>query len=112
MFMKKRVNDLALRVNKRYRDAKLPFVEENRFWQPAYDDEKGPKNSFNLIPALHHVSGTMSFTFECSHGSLSDRFPESLVDHSAIVDIQLLLYDEMYDYILENKPNWEIDEKP
>jgi len=111
MFMKKRVNDLALRLNKRYRDAKLPFVEENRFWQPTYDDENGPRSSFNLIPALHHVSGTMSFTFECSHGSLSDRFPKSLVDHSAIVDIQLMLYDEMYDYILENKPNWVVEEQ-
>jgi hypothetical protein len=111
MFMKERVNDLALRLNKSYRNANLPFVEENNFWKPAYDDEKGPTNTFNLIPALHHISGTMAFTFECCHGSVSDQHPETSIDYNAIVDIQLLLYDEMYDYILENKQNWILEEQ-
>jgi hypothetical protein len=49
----------------------------------------------------------MAFTFECSHGTTSERFPEPFVSHSDIVDIQLHLYEEMLDYILENRLYWE-----
>lgn len=107
MFMKEKTHNLALRVNRRYQNAGIWCPDEKNFWKPRIDDEKAPANSFNLISALHHISGTMAFTFECCHGSNSDRFPETMVSYSDIVDIQLLLYDEMYNYILENKTIWK-----
>jgi hypothetical protein len=103
MFMKEKVHDLALRVNRRYKDAGIVYVEEQWFWKPGADDPEKPVNTFNLTSALHHISGTMAFSFECCHGSLSDRFPEKMVDYDDILDIQLLLYDEMYNYLLENR---------
>ena len=77
MFMKKRVYDLALKVNNRYKKEGIAYVEEEWFWKPKVDDSESPQNTFNLTSALHHISGTTSFSFECCHGSLSERFPNS-----------------------------------
>jgi hypothetical protein len=108
MFMKNRVHNLAIKLNKRYKDAGLAYQPEDWFWTPKIDDEEyPPKTTFNLIGALHHISGTMPFTFECSHGSVSDKKPEPIVNYSDIIDIQLILFDEMFDYILKNRLIWE-----
>jgi hypothetical protein len=76
--------------------------------KPEIEDEiLPPKKYFNLVSALHHISGTMSFTFECSHGSVSERVTEPIVNHEQILDVQLLLYEEMLTYILENRIYWK-----
>lgn len=107
MFMKNRVHDLALSLNKRYKDAGLAYWPDEWFWTPQADDEEfPPKTTFNLIGALHHISGTMPFTFECSHGSVSEDKPDPIVSYDDILDIQLILYDEMFDYILKNRLIW------
>jgi hypothetical protein len=107
MFMKQRVHDLGIQLDKRYKDAGIA-PSEDWYWEVQADDPKfPPKTTFNLISALHHISGTMAFTFECSHGSVSDRRPEQLVDYDDIVDIELTLYDEMFDYILKNRLIWD-----
>ena len=109
MFMKNRVHDLAVSLNKRYLDMGISAHNPSEwFWSPTVDDvEFPPKTTFNLISALHHISGTMSFTFECSHGSVSKNAPEPLVSYDDILDIELNLFDEMYDYILENRLIWK-----
>ena len=108
MFMKERVHDLALRVNDRYKKNNLAHWPEDWFWSPQPEDKEfPPTTTFNLISALHHISGTMSFTFECSHGSVSENSPEPIVSYDDILDIQLLLYDEMFDFILENRLVWK-----
>lgn len=107
-FMKDRIDDLIRRVNQRYKKANLAFVPDDWIAGPAVEDEKFPPHaSFNLISALHHISGTMAFTFECSHGSVTRAVPEPFVTHSDILDIQLNLYEEMLDYLLENRLYWE-----
>jgi hypothetical protein len=45
----------------------------------------------------------MAFTFECSHGTLTEDQAEPTVGHEDILDIQLNLYDVMLDYVLGNK---------
>jgi len=108
MFMKERVHKLAESVNTRYKNTGLPCHSEEWFWSPTIEDEKfPPKTTFNLISALHHISGTMAFTFECCHGSVSENIPNLVVDYDQILDIQLLLYDEMFSYILENRLVWK-----
>ncbi len=103
-FMKQRIDRLTRQVNQRYLDEGLPGVPSEWIGGPEVDDETAPpRASFNLISALHHVSGTMAFTFECSHGSLSDRFPEPFVNFEDILDIQLILYDEILNFALENR---------
>lgn len=107
-FMKVRIDDIRNRLNFRYKNAGLAYVEHEWYSEPSIEDKEfPPRTTFNLIPALHHLSGTMAFTFECPHGSTSERFPEPFVSHSDIVDIQLNLYEEMLDYILENRLYWE-----
>lgn len=108
MFMKKRVYELAQNLNNRYEKAGLAFYPKEWFWTPKADDEEfPPKTTFNLISALHHISGTMAFTFECPHGSLSENDTNPIVNYNDILDIQLILYDEMFDYILANRLIWE-----
>ena len=107
-FMKERIDDIRNRLNLRYKNAGLAHVLHEWGSEPSVEDKEfPPRTTFNLIPALHHISGTMAFTFECSHGTTSDRFPEPFVTHSDIVDIQLNLYEEMLDYVLEKRLYWE-----
>ena len=105
MFMKKRITDFSKQVKKRYEDENLPY---GRIVEPFIEDEQAPvQKYFNLTSALFHVSGTMSFTFECCHGSVSERRPKPQVGHESILDIELLLFDEMLNYVLENRIYWE-----
>jgi hypothetical protein len=107
MFMKKRVYDLAIRLNQQYEKAALVSTPLDWFWTPNADDnEFPPQTTFNLVSALHHISGTMAFTFECSHGSVSENSPVPIVSYDDIITIELMLYSEMFDYILENRLIW------
>ena len=103
-YLKMRIDTLTRRVNHRYATVGLPSIPDDWISPPAVEDESfPPKTSFNLISALHHISGTMAFTFECSHGTVTDDEPEPKVTYGDILDIQLLLYEEMLDYVLENR---------
>jgi len=107
-FMKERVDKLTRQVNSRNEKANLSFFSNDWIPELSIEDEKFPPHtSFNLISALHHISGTMAFTFECSHGCVSEETLEPLVTYSDIVDIQLNLYEEMLDYLLENRLYWK-----
>ncbi|NQU84638.1 MAG: hypothetical protein HQ541_02650, partial [Mariniphaga sp.] len=94
--------------NQRYKEVNLLHRPGDWFWSVKSEDKEfPPETMFNMISALHHVSGTMPFTYECCHGSISDNFPEPRVDFDNILDMQLILYDEMFDYILENRLIWQ-----
>ncbi len=106
-FMKQRIDSLIRQLNQSYLDKGLPGVPSDWLGGPEVEDETAPpRASFNLISALHQVSGTMAFTFECSHGCISERFPEPFVSYEDILDIQLILYDEILSFALENRLNW------
>ncbi len=106
-FMKQRIDSLIRQLNQAYLDNGLPGVPDDWLGEPKVEDESAPpRASFNLISALHHVSGTMAFTFECSHGCISERFPEPFVSYEDILDIQLILYDEILTYALEQRVYW------
>jgi hypothetical protein len=107
-FMKKRVANLAIRLNERYKQAGLPHMPEG--WNPeATIDDKSfpPREPFNLIGALHHVSGAMTFTFECSHGITNKNTKKPVAGFDDILDIELNLYQEMFEYLSENRLYWE-----
>ncbi len=107
-FMKERVAVLANQLNDHYKNQGLPYMADGWQSKAQVDDGKfPPRASFNLISALHHISGTMSFTFECCHGTVDDRIKMSPVDYDTIVDIQLNLYQEMFNYLLANRLYWE-----
>ena len=106
-FMKKRIADFAKQLNQSYINKNLPNMGPDREISLADDDpEFPPKESFNLASALHHASGTMPITFESPHGTLDDG-----ATHEEILDIQLVLYQEMFDYILKNQLYWELPAK-
>ncbi len=103
VFMQKRIAELATRLNQSYINLKLQHMEDG--WALSVSDKDTippPKESFNLVSALHYASGTMSFTFEGPHGTIEDG-----ATHDEILDIQLGLYEEVFDYILNNRLYWE-----
>lgn len=105
-FMKKRIAQLSEKMKKRFESDGLPYGPVQ---QPRIEDEAHPpRASFNLVSALHHQCGAMAFTFECCHGSVSERSPEPLADHEQILRIQLTLYDEALSYIMENRLIWSL----
>ncbi len=106
-FMKERVYELALQLNNRYKVLDLPHDDDKNIVAPGVEDKDfPPRKPFNLVSALHQVSGTMSFTFECPHGSLTKNLPMPPITYDDLLDIQLILYDEMLDYLMENRLYW------
>jgi hypothetical protein len=101
-FMKERIADFALQLNENFIQEGLPHRPEGYALDRGQDDPEFPKSSFNLVSALHHASGTMSFTFESPHGTLDDG-----ATHEEILDIQLALYRTIFEYTLENRMFWE-----
>jgi hypothetical protein len=103
-YMKKRIYDLAIRLYQRYVKENLARLPEERISKPAVEDEKfPPRSSFNLVSALHHVCGAMSMTFECPHGTVNPLKPGKGVTYDDILNIQLILYEEILDYIISNR---------
>ena len=103
VFMQKRIADLAFHLNQRYIKLKLPHMPESWVLKISNTDTiPPPKESFNLVSALHYATGTMSFTFESPHGTVEDG-----AMHDEIIDIQLGLYEEMFGYITNKRLYWE-----
>jgi hypothetical protein len=61
---------------------------------------KFPPRSFNLASALHHACGGVSFVHETPCGLRAPPYPQ--VTHDQILDIEMLLYDELLRYAVEN----------
>ena len=105
-FMKERIRDFSARLKVRHEQQGLPY---GSVLEPQADDpHPGPRSSFNLTSALHHVSGATAFTFECSHGSVSEESPTPLVSHAQILDVQLTLYEEVLGFAFENRLLWTL----
>lgn len=107
-FMKERVFDLEKRLNNRYKKEKLSFTPDSLLRKPILEDESfPPKRSFNLVCALHNISGSMAFVHECNDGTISSRIPEPFVTYENILDIELILYEEMLDYAIKERLLWD-----
>ena len=106
--MKERVAVLANQLNEHYKQVGLPHMPEGWVSEATVDDKAfPPREPFNLVSALHHVSGTMAFTFECSHGTTNNKTKIPIVTYDDILDIELNLYQEMFNYLLSNRLYWE-----
>lgn len=88
---------LAGQLMDRYREAGLPA---GRIPTPSEDGKTYPPPPFNLTSALHHVCGGVSILFECPHGVKETRLVQ--VTHEQILDLQLMLFDELFAFAAEN----------
>ena len=100
--MKETLKELGDRIQKRYADAGLP----HRAGGPKVDEDgaKFPPPSFNLTSALHHACGAVSFVHETCIGVKTAPFPQ--VSHDQLLDIQMLLYDELFKFAVERPVKW------
>lgn len=102
-FMKERIADLAKNLNQKYIDLQLPNMGPGWGISVSVDDmEPPPQKSFNMVSALHYASGSMAFTFESPHGTIEDG-----ATYNEILDVQLVLYEEMFSYIENNLLYWK-----
>lgn len=103
-FMKKRVADFANQLNEHFKNVGLPHMPKGWESKAEIDDEEFPPlQTFNLLGALHHISGTMAFTFECSHGTTDKEIKVPVVTYDNILDVELNLYQEMFNYLLRSR---------
>jgi hypothetical protein len=99
---KETLKEFGDRLQKRYAEAGLPHRAGG---PPAMEDgETFPPPSFNLASALHHACGAVSFVYECPVGVATEPYPK--LTHEQILDLQLLLYDELFKFALEHPVQW------
>jgi heparin/heparan-sulfate lyase len=75
-------------------------LPHQRPFTPKADGGRNPA-PFNLTSALYHISGAVSFTFECPHGLAGER--DCKVTPEQILDIELALYEAMLRHSIEKK---------
>jgi len=101
-FMKEKLHRFAQQLAERYQAEHLPFRRPDR---PEEDGLEFPPRAFNLPSALHHACGAMAYIFECPHGLSDEPYPH--VTHEQILDIQMILYEEVFSFALANPVCWE-----
>jgi hypothetical protein len=107
-FMKERVYCLEKKLNSRYKEEGLSYTPDSLLQIPRLEDEKfPPRTSFNLVCALHNISGTMAFAFECYDGTTSEQLALPYATYEDQLNIELILYEEMLDYTLNNRLLWD-----
>ena len=100
--IKQTLKNFADRLRKRYADADLPNLQNGP--EPKEDGEKFPPPSFNLTSALHHTCGAASFVFETPIGTKTDPYPKPT--YEKILDLELIMYDELLKFAVENPVRW------
>jgi hypothetical protein len=100
--VKKAIRRFADGLYRRYAAAGLP----HRLAGPRAKEDgvEFPPPSFNLCSALHHTCGGAAFVYECCLGVRTAPFPQ--VTHEQVLDLQLLLYDELFRYALAHPAKW------
>jgi hypothetical protein len=101
--VKETVKRLGDRVHKRYAAAGLPHRIEGGP-EPREDGVKFPPPTFNLCSALHHACGAATLVHECCIGVKTPPYPK--LTHEQILDIEMLLYDELFRYVIEHPVKW------
>ncbi|MBI4626252.1 MAG: hypothetical protein HY736_23915 [Verrucomicrobia bacterium] len=101
--VKQTIEALGNRVQKRYAEAGLPYCPGGP--KPVEDGIKFPPPFFNLASALHHACGGVAFVHETPCGVRTPPYPK--VSHEQLLDIQMLLYDELLRFAVENPVNWK-----
>lgn len=78
--------------------------------EPKEDGRTFPPPHFNLVSALHHACGAVAFVHETPCGLRTRPYPQ--VDHDQLLDLQLLLYDELFRHAVSNPLNWLPAKRP
>jgi hypothetical protein len=100
--IKETIRRFADALYKRYADAGLPTRKAGP--EPGEDGTRFPPPSFNLCSALHHVCGGAAFVHECCLGVRTAPYPK--LTHEQILDLQMLLYDELFKYAVAHPVKW------
>jgi hypothetical protein len=100
--VKKTIKEFADGLYKRYAAAGLPHRTFGP--EPREDGVKFPPPSFNLCSALHHACGATAFVYECCVGVRTAPYPK--LTHEQILDLQMLLYDELFAYAVTHPVKW------
>jgi hypothetical protein len=107
--IKERVMELAEKIKDQYSVVGLDHLAGGYIHKPKTENEH---TSFNLVSALHHVSGAIAFTFESDQGTLNEKngVLKPLSTYDELLDVQLVLYDQMLDYAIKLRKSAAVTE--
>jgi hypothetical protein len=100
--VKETLKDFGDRLQKRYAAAGVPHRASGP--EPKEDGVTFPPPSFNLTSALHFACGAVTMVHETCVGVKHERLPAAT--HDQLLDIQLLLYEELFAYALSHPVKW------
>ncbi len=100
--VKESVATFSKRLRDRYAAAGLPHSKLGR--PPKEDGREFPPPSFNLTSALHHACGAVTMVHECCNGVVDEPYPQ--LGHGELLDIELILFDELLRFAVENRVDW------
>jgi hypothetical protein len=100
--VKEAVAAFSQRLRERYAAADLPHAKLGR--PPTEDGRDFPPPSFNLTSALHHACGAVTMVHECCQGVIDEPYPQ--LGHNELLDLELLLFDELLRFAVENPVDW------
>jgi len=100
--VKETVTTFSKRLGERYAAAGLPHSKMGR--PPKEDGREFPPPSFNLTSALHHVCGAVTMVHECPNGVVDEPYPQ--LGHEELLDIELILFDELLRFAVQNSVDW------
>jgi hypothetical protein len=104
--VKKSIQNFGARLYARYAKAGLPARTTPPRVEP--DGAAFPPPSFNLVSALHHACGAVSFVHECPAGVR----PEMKLTLDHLLDIEMILFDELFAFAAERPVQWTRAQKP
>jgi hypothetical protein len=111
-FIKKRITELTSEVRKRYNELSLPFNSEIHGYNSTEDVEFPPTSSFNLVSALHHVSGATAFLYECTNGIALKSSPNIIpITYDSSLDMELNMLDIVFENAVSKRIFWLPEEK-
>ncbi|NQT93365.1 MAG: hypothetical protein HQ559_11440 [Lentisphaerae bacterium] len=99
---KEAITAFSKRLRDRYAAADLPHAKLGR--PPKEDGRDFPPPSFNLTSALHHVCGAVTMVHECAQGVVDEPYPQ--LGHGELVDLELILFDELLAFAVDNPVDW------
>lgn len=112
VFIKQRIANLTNDLRERSDQLGLPFAKGIPDPNTPDDPTFPPTALFNLASAIHHVSGSTAFVYEITNGAGVQPKSNALpVTYDSLLDMELNLFDIVFEHAVNNRNIWLLDVK-
>ena len=96
LFIKEKIHVLGSRIKTEAGKHNI-LTDETKILQ----DDHFPPRSFNLVSAMHHFCGTVSFCYESNQGINNHKTGETIFSPEEILELHYILFEQTIKYALE-----------